>query len=448
MVKKRFLIPLIAISTVVGVLYVEYVKTAVAGQDNIYSNLKTFSQILKIVQEGYVEEKSSDELIEGAIQGLLTSLDAHSSFLNKESFKEMRVDTEGEFGGLGIEITMRKGILTVVAPIEDTPADKAGVMSGDKILAVDGEQTSDLTLTEAVKKMRGKPNTKVVLTVYRDGEDKTRDITIIRQVIHVKSTKSGIIDDGIGYIRLINFNKNTAPEMNDALEEFTKAPLRGLVLDLRNNPGGLLDQAVKVSEAFIPKGEMVVYTKGRVRKQNMEFKSNNPTPYLNFPIVVIVNQGSASASEIVAGALQDTKRAVILGTKTFGKGSVQTVIPLADGSAIRLTTSRYYTPAGQVIQENGITPDLKVERVFTEMDDEEKKKMVIREKDLKNTLTAKDSKGKVYKKEDTKKEEKNYDKIFEKLRLKKNDNQLQSALQLLKSWEVFKKITQNKYSKK
>jgi len=442
--RKKIFAPVIIISILISILYVEYVRNAMASQDdNIYTNLKTFAQVLKLVQEGYVEEKSSSDLIEGAIKGLLVNLDAHSSYMNKDSFKEMQVDTEGEFGGLGIEITMKKGILTVVTPIDDTPADRAGVMAGDKILAVDGDHTTDMTLTDAVKKLRGKPNTKVVITVYRDGEEKTRDITIIREIIKVQSTKSGMIDDGIAYIRLINFNKNISGEMITAIEDFKKkGEFKGLILDLRNNPGGLLDQAVKVSEAFLDNGQLVVYTKGRVQKQNMEFKSRNSKPYKDFPIVVLVNQGSASASEIVAGALQDTNRAIILGEQTFGKGSVQTVIPLNDGSAIRLTTSRYYTPAGQVIQENGITPDIFVKRIFPKETPEEKDRKVIREKDLKNILKAKDSNGKTFEKKKTKKGV-DYDKVLEKLRLKKNDNQLQSATQLLKGWEVFQKVSKS-----
>ncbi len=444
---KNYFLPLFLLAITFGVLYGDQAKNAVAESD-AYTNLKNLAQVLKIVQENYVEEKTTSELIEGAISGIMTSLDAHSSFMNKDSFTDMQADTQGEFGGLGIEITVKKGFLTVVAPIEDTPADRAGVQAGDKILRVDGEETSEMTLTEAVKHLRGKPHTKVVITVYRTGEDKTREITIIREIIKVKATKFGVIDDHIGYIKLSSFNAHAGSEVEAALKELKAGSLHGLIFDLRNNPGGLLEQAVRVSELFIPKGKMIVYTKGRIPDQDMEFKSSNSHPYANVPLVVLVNQGSASASEIVAGALQDTKRAIILGEQTFGKGSVQTVIPFADGAALRLTTARYYTPAGQVIQGNGITPDVVLKRIFPKKEeaeaetDDEKPIHFVREKDLKNILTAKDANGKVAKKKEEAEKQKDYTALYKKLRLRKDDNQLKSAIQLLKGIYVFQKKQQ------
>jgi carboxyl-terminal processing protease len=293
---------------------------------------------------------------------MLGSLDSHSQFLDPDSYNELKVDTEGRFGGVGIEITVRDGILTVVTPIEDTPAWKAGVRSGDRIVKINNELTRNMTLTEAVKKMRGKPGEAVNLVVLRESEKKILEFKIVRDIIKVKDIKDArILEDGIGYIRLVEFTENTAQDINSALDSLAKSGMNAIILDLRNNPGGLLEVAVRVTEKFIDKGKMVVFTKGRKPSQNIEFVSRAAHPILDLPMAVLINEGSASGSEIVAGCLQDYKRAIILGVKSFGKGSVQTVIPLSDGSALRLTTSKYFTPLGKEIHGKGVMPDIVIE---------------------------------------------------------------------------------------
>jgi carboxyl-terminal processing protease len=277
-------------------------------------------------------------------------------------YREMQVETSGSFGGLGIEITLRDDVLTVVAPIDGTPAYRVGIQPGDRILKIEGISTKDMQLTDAVKRMRGKPGTKITITIMREGFAEPKDFDITREQIRVQSVRNQELEPGIEYIRLRQFQEQTASDMDTALEKFTKnGKINGLVLDLRNNPGGLLTSAVEVSEKFLEPGQLVVYTEGRVRNQNMRFQANAKKIYGGFPIVVLVNQGSASASEIVAGALQDWGRAVVLGTQTFGKGSVQTIIPLSDGSGLRLTTAKYFTPKGRTIHGKGVTPDIIVE---------------------------------------------------------------------------------------
>jgi carboxyl-terminal processing protease len=277
-------------------------------------------------------------------------------------YREMQVETSGSFGGLGIEITLRDDILTVVTPIEGTPAYRAGILPGDRIVKIEGISTKDMQLADAVKKMRGKPGSKIVISVVREGWQEPKDFTITREQIRVQSVKSGELEPGIEYIRLRQFQEQTGNDIEAALEKYNKSkPITGLVLDLRNNPGGLLTSSVEVAEKFLEPGKLVVYTEGRVRNQNMRFQASGKHTYADFPIVVLVNQGSASASEIVAGALQDWGRAVVLGTQSFGKGSVQTIIPLSDGSGLRLTTAKYYTPKGRSIHGKGITPDIIVE---------------------------------------------------------------------------------------
>jgi carboxyl-terminal processing protease len=277
-------------------------------------------------------------------------------------YREMQVETSGSFGGLGIEITLRDDILTVVTPIEGTPAYRAGIQPGDRIVKIEGISTKDMQLADAVKKMRGKPGSKIVIAVIREGWQEPKDFTITREQIRVQSVKSGELEPGIEYIRLRQFQEQTGNDIENALEKYNKnKPIQGLVLDLRNNPGGLLTSSVEVAEKFLEPGKLVVYTEGRVRNQNMRFQASGKHTYADFPIVVLVNQGSASASEIVAGALQDWGRAVVLGTQSFGKGSVQTIIPLSDGSGLRLTTAKYYTPKGRSIHGKGITPDIIVE---------------------------------------------------------------------------------------
>ncbi len=315
-----------------------------------YDHLETFADVLTLIESDYVEEVAPNKLIEGAIDGMLRSLDPHSSYMTAEMFKEMQVETEGEFGGLGIEITMQDGWLTIVTPMEETPAWKVGLKPGDKIIKVEGAPTHEMSLMDAVRLMRGKRGTPVTLTIVREGFEEPREFTIIRDIIHVTSVKSLMLPDNYGYVRLRSFSKDTGQEMRAAIEELKKQGMKGLILDLRNNPGGLLNQAVEVSEYFLKKGELVVYTKGRMPNQNMRFTAKNPSGDDDYPLVVLVNQGSASASEIVAGALQDLKRAIVIGVTSFGKGSVQTIIPLRGDAGLRLTTARYYTPSGRQIQ--------------------------------------------------------------------------------------------------
>jgi carboxyl-terminal processing protease len=326
-----------------------------------YETLKLFTEVLSIVQNQYVDEVAPRDLIYSAIRGTLRSLDPHSAFLDPEMYREMQVETTGAFGGLGIEITLKDDILTVVSPIDGTPAHRAGIQSGDRIIRIEGIPTKDMPLIDAVKRMRGKPGTKVTITIAREEWKEPREITITREQIRIQSIRSHDLEPGIGYIRLRQFQEQTPNDLEVALDRFAKNGGKALVLDLRNDPGGLLTAAVDVTEKFLQDGKLIVYTEGRLRNQSMRFVGHSKKPYLDFPMVVLVNQGSASASEIVAGALQDWGRAIVLGTQTFGKGSVQTIIPLSDGSGLRLTTAKYFTPKGRSIHGKGITPDIVVE---------------------------------------------------------------------------------------
>src|SRR5260370_32745006 len=326
-----------------------------------YEQLRLFTEVLSIVQNQYVDEVSPKDLIYSAIKGTLRGLDPHSSFLDPESYREMQVETSGSFGGLGTEITLKDDILTVVSPIEGTPAYRAGLQTGDRIVKIDGLSTKDMQLSDAVKRMRGKPGTKVTITTARRGWNEPKEFAIAREQIRVQSVRTQDLGGGIAYLKLRQFQEQSPGDMSAALDKAAKAGMKALVLDLRNNPGGLLTAAVEVTEDFIDEGKLVVYTEGRVRNQNMRFSAHAKKSYPNLPMVVLVNQGSASASEIVAGALQDWGRAIIVGTQTFGKGSVQTIIPLSDGSGLRLTTAKYYTPTHRSIHGKGITPDIIVE---------------------------------------------------------------------------------------
>ena len=326
-----------------------------------YEQLRLFTEVLSIVQNQYVDEVPPRDLIYSAIKGTLRGLDPHSSFLDPESYREMQVETSGSFGGLGIEITLRDDVLTIVAPIEGTPAHRAGLQTGDRIIKIDGLTTKDLQLSDAVKRMRGKPGSKVTITVAREGWTEPKDVELVREQIRVQSVRAHDLGGGIAYIKLRQFQEQSPGDLAAALEKAAKAGMKALVLDLRNNPGGLLTAAVEVTEEFVADGQLVVYTEGRVRNQNMRFSAHAKKSYPTLPMVVLVNQGSASASEIVAGALQDWGRAIVVGTQTFGKGSVQTIIPLSDGSGLRLTTAKYYTPKGRSIHGKGIAPDIVVE---------------------------------------------------------------------------------------
>jgi len=332
------------------------------NNDEIYRQVELFSDTLAIIQKEYVDNTLPKDLIYGALKGMLSSLDPHSQFMDPDTYNELKVDTEGHYGGLGIEITSKDGLLTIITPIEDTPAWKAGLKANDRIVKINDELTRDMSPTDVVKKLRGKPGESVKLLILRDSEKKLLDFKITRAVIKIKDIKHArILDDGIGYIRIIEFRENTLQEFNSALSNLSKQGMHALIIDLRNNPGGLLDVAVKITGRFIQPNKMIVYTKGRQEEQNLEFLSDAKNTILDLSLVILINEGSASGSEIVAGALQDYKRAIIIGTKSFGKGSVQTVIPLRDGSALRLTTSHYFTPSGKIIHGKGVTPDILAE---------------------------------------------------------------------------------------
>lgn len=328
-----------------------------------YENLEAFTSVLAIVQKNYVEETATQELIEGAIDGMLSALDPHSAYLTPDSYKELQVDTEGSFGGLGIEITIRDDVLTVVSPIEDTPAYRAGVQAGDRIIKIEDELTKDMSLIDAVKKMRGKKGTRVTISLRREGVPRLIDVSIVREVIQIRSVKWKMLEDGYAYIRITQFQDRTSGDLERALRQLAQdhGPLHGMVLDLRNNPGGLLSQAVKVSDLFLDSG-LIVYTEGRLENQQQKYFAR-PGGDTETPMVVLINNGSASASEILAGAVQDHGRGVLLGTKTFGKGSVQTILPVDGGAALRLTTAMYFTPSGRSIQVTGIIPDIELENL-------------------------------------------------------------------------------------
>jgi carboxyl-terminal processing protease len=327
------------------------------------AKLKVFAQALALIEDQYAQPETTKDLVYGAIRGAVGTLDPHSSFMTPEEFRELQVETKGKFSGIGIEITLKDRILTVVSPIEGTPAYQAGLKPGDQIVKINGKSTKNITLMGAVKLIRGPKGSQVVLTITREGFKEPKNFTITREIIPIHSVKARILKDGIGYIRITNFQDQTNHDLQAYLKKMNKrlTPFRGLVLDLRNDPGGLLEQAVRVSDEFLKSG-LIVYTEGRNRSQNMRFYARNDQvgKMANIPMVVLINEGSASASEIVAGALKDSKRALIVGTKSFGKGSVQTIIPLVDGSALRLTTALYYTPSGKTIHEKGIIPDIEV----------------------------------------------------------------------------------------
>ena len=402
---------------------------------NDYESIELFTDVLSIVKKSYVEEVDTKKLIYGAINGMLSSLDPHSSFMPPEMYKEMKIETKGSFGGLGIEISIKDGLLTVISPIEDTPAFKAGIKAGDQILKIDDRFTKDMSIMDAVKRMRGEKGTRVILTIMREGFDKPKEFPLIRDIIQVKSVKYKTLDDGFGYVRIAQFQEKTDDDLVAALASLRRSnggKLRGLVLDLRNDPGGLLDQAVRVADHFLPEGKLIVYTEGREKESRMRYTADKGEKEPDYPIVVLINSGSASASEIVAGAMQDHKRAVIMGTQSFGKGSVQTIIPLSDNSGLRLTTARYYTPSGRSIQAKGISPDIVVEKM--ELSTTEKKDgMHIREKDLENHFETEVVEPKEEKKEEKAPPYKTDEQI-------KGDYQILRALDLLKGWDILRKM--------
>jgi carboxyl-terminal processing protease len=391
-----------------------------------YRNLEILTDVLSLVRRSYVEEVDSQELIYGAVRGMLTTLDPHSSFLTPEMYEDMQAETQGEFGGLGIEITVRDGALVVVSPIEDTPADRAGMQAGDRIVQIDDQSTDGMDVMEAVKLLRGPKGKKVDILVRRQSQDRLVSFTIVRDIIQIESVKSRLLEKGYGYARLSQFQERTAEDLSRQLHSMREGSeqFKGLVLDLRNNPGGLLDQAVAVANLFLKQG-LIVYTEGREVEAKTEFSAQAAGTEPDYPIIVLINGGSASAAEIVAGALQDYDRAIIMGEQSFGKGSVQTIIPLDDRSALRLTTARYFTPSGRSIQATGITPDIVVQQQGVT---EEEQSHQLREEDLQNhfqPLSADAEAAEAKSESDLMAEDEDY--------------QLQRALDLLKGFEIFQR---------
>ncbi len=351
--------------------------------------LRTFSEVFGKIKADYVEEVEDKQLLEHAIEGMLSGLDPHSAFLNQDEFKDLQVGTTGQFGGLGIEVTMEDGFVKVVSPIDDTPAERAGVMAGDVIIRLDDTPVQGMSLGEAVKIMRGKPDTDITLTIVREGEEKPFTVTITRAIIKVRSVKSRLLDKGFGYVRISSFQTGTGEDIRKAVSDLkkeNKGQLNGMVLDLRNNPGGVLGAAVSVSDAFLRKGK-VVYTEGRAADAELDFNATPDDILDRAPLVVLINGGSASASEIVAGALQDHKRAVLMGTQSFGKGSVQTIFPMSNDTAVKITTARYFTPSGRSIQAEGIVPDIVVEPLKVSRDEANNDSMRLKEADLSGHLS-------------------------------------------------------------
>ena len=442
--RQKIVGSLIACGMALGIIFLagQSLDKVSAVSRDAYEGLESFTNVLAIVQKNYVEEVGTQKLVDGAINGMLTALDPHSAYLTPELFKEVQVETKGSFGGLGIEITNRNGVLTVVAPIEDTPAYRAGIKSGDVILKIDGEFTKDMSLVEAVKKMRGPKETKVKLTLKREGRAELIDVTLTREIIKIQSVKWKPLEKGYGYIRVTQFQERTDDDIERALKALSKEPggLQGLVLDLRNNPGGLLTQAVRIADMFLDSG-MIVYTDGRLENQKQKYFAHKAGTWSDFPMVVLVNNGSASASEIVAGALQDQKRALVLGTQTFGKGSVQTILPLDDSSALRLTTARYFTPNGRSIQALGIQPDILMEQgtQVAKVDRPGGALPMVREIDLPRHLDHPEKEGKdaPESKQDAPPTPETEGIDYREGELGA-DPQLDHALELLKSWQVFK----------
>jgi len=422
---KRFLLLATVVCVAISSLSAFQGQAAVNDQKD-YQLLELFTDVLSIIRKSYVEETDTTELIYGAIRGMLATLDPHSSFLTPEMYQDMKDDTHGEFGGLGIEITKKDGMLVVVSPIEDTPAFKAGIKAGDRIVKIGTQSTKDMELVEAVRLLRGLKGAAVTISVWRKGLDEPKEFKIVRDTIKLHSVKSRFLQPGYAYVRVSQFMVQTGSDLQEQLKKLTAeqgGELKGLVLDMRNNPGGLLDQAVAVSDLFLSEG-LIVYTEGRESGSKLQFRAQSVGTQPDYPIVVLINGGSASAAEIVAGALQDHGRAVLLGQQTFGKGSVQSVIPMGDDSGLRLTTARYFTPSGVSIQARGITPDITVVPLAKESHQEQRR---MREKDLENHFRPLKNTQPVDEKE------KQDEPLDEK---DKNDYQLMRALDLLKGIDI------------
>jgi carboxyl-terminal processing protease len=403
----------------------------IASNDEDYESLKRFSQVLDLIEGNYVRDVTREELIQGAITGMLQELDPHSTYMDRDAFRDMQINTTGEFGGVGIEITLKDGRLTVIAPIEDTPADKAGLRAGDIILEINGKSSQDITLMEAVKQIRGPKGTTVKLTILHKDSNKPEVVEIERATIPIKGVKTQNLEQGYLHLRLTRFNEHTTEELRGVIKEYESenGGLEGIVLDLRNNPGGLLDQAVTVADTFLSGGN-IVYIKGREEASRKDFNAAKQDFDVDVPMVVLINAGSASASEIVAGALQDHHRALLLGEKTFGKATVQTIIPLADGSGVKLTTAYYYTPSGRSIQAQGIEPDINIPFEPPREDADETAGMSrMREKDLTGHIENGSS--------ETQEEAGPNGEVKELL---EKDNQLRLALQLVKNLPTIKRI--------
>jgi carboxyl-terminal processing protease len=409
-------------------------QDVLASTKEVYKNIEVFSEVLRKIEKSYVEDTDAKELIYGAIKGLVGTLDPHSFFMSPEEYKELMIETKGSFTGVGIEITIKNSVLTVVSPIEGTPAFKAGIRAGDQIIMIGDKSTKDISIMEAVKLIRGPKGSKIELTIRREGLEKPIDFMITRDVIPIRSVRSSFLPFDIGYIRVSNFQSNTGQELSKALKEMEdKRELKGLILDLRNNPGGLLSQAIEVADEFLDSG-LIVSIKGRDKKEEKSIAHKN-TKSRRYPMIVLVNEGSASAAEIVAGALQDNKKALVLGTSTFGKGSVQTLFPLSDGSGLRLTTALYYTPSGRSIQASGIEPDIEVAFIPPKEKPKVKEQPAIREMDLEGHIEEETL--------ELKREEEKGISPDERSRIQEridNDNQLRRAIQILQSWNILSKI--------
>ncbi len=434
--RSWYLGPIIVVTLLVGVLVGKgWERTGHATET--YEELKTFSEVLTQVQKHYVEEVKPKDLVQGAIRGMLSTLDPHSAYMTPDMYKEIQVETKGEFGGVGIQIGIKDNRLAVIAPIEGTPAQKAGIKAGDFITKVNDETTKDLSLMDAVQKMRGPKGSKVSLTIQRDGAPDPLVFTLIRDIIKIESVRSKVLEGNIAYVRLTQFQESTGKDLSRVLKQFREQKLQSTILDLRNNPGGLLTSAVEVSEQFVGAGKLIVYIKGRDGRKD-EYLSRMKEPQEEYPMIVLVNEGSASASEIVAGALQDWGRAVIIGTTTFGKGSVQTILPLADGSGLRLTTAKYYTPKGRSIQSTGIAPDIVVKLQPTTV-------AKLGDKEVKE---AKEGESKTSKPKEAPAAPKAGDEASKGTAPQaegvdtspEDDPQLQKAVELLKTWKIFKDL--------